>query len=803
MQVPNKQPTLPTQSRLAVIYETPLPHDLAALDLCQGPPGDFIYRLLMPLSLWRTNTFRGTLTGDSNLYVRTGKQTNLDWSLPSLARLREDLVAFQPNIVLLMGQAPLAYAGISHSITAFRGSLFQCTEPQSPFAGFKCLATYDIPGVFRDYATAPLARMDIRRAAEEADSPVLALPERNIAIHLMAHECIDRLNAITSGRVALDIEGGIPPAYNGITCISFATSPTECFVVRFKDFSEQEQARLIRAIGELLARPTVEKILQNSLYDNFVLSWLWRTPIRNVTWDTMLSGWEIYPELEKGLGVQASIWTKEPYYKFERKVSDDETHYRYCGKDSCVTFEIAEKHQVYLSLPSRSAQYDHFKFNMQLLPALHYMELRGIRYDVDQAAIARAETEVKMFDLQQQIDTELGQPLNVNSPKQMVQALYHIKKYPPQYKKEAGRKTTTLTADAEALLNLYRGTQEPFVHNILEWRQLEGIRKQLALSPDTDGRMRASYNLVGTDTGRLTCYESPTGNGGNLQTITKDLRKLYLADPGKILFQCDLSGADGWTVAAHCKAVGDSTMWEDYLAGLKPAKIISLMYMLQNAGRLREVLSASREQLRHLIDSTTMPKWLYDAAKAVQHGSNYMMRANTMSLNLLKQGWKKANAIVYVAPSDCALLQKLYLEQRYIGVPKWHQRVIDTLATKGQLSSASGNIRQFFGRSNDQNTQRSACSHEPQANTTYATNLAAHRLWHDPDNWDSRGLIIEPLHQVHDALVGQFPEDRLDWAINKLRTYFNNPITIAGQSLTIPFEGGYGPNWRDTTTMFA
>jgi hypothetical protein len=118
------------------------------------------------------------------------------------------------------------------------------------------------------------------------------------------------------------------------------------------------------------------------------------------------------------------------------------------------------------------------------------------------------------------------------------------------------------------------------------------------------------------------------------------------------------------------------------------------------------------------------------------------------------------------------------------------------------LTAASGQVRQFFGRPDDVLTK--AVAFEPQANTTYATNLAAYRLWNDLDNRilsNSMGckenirLRIEPLHQVHDALIGQFPQADTAWAVGKIKSYFNNPLTIAGQQITIPFEGNYGSSW--------
>jgi DNA polymerase I-like protein with 3'-5' exonuclease and polymerase domains len=51
------------------------------------------------------------------------------------------------------------------------------------------------------------------------------------------------------------------------------------------------------------------------------------------------------------------------------------------------------------------------------------------------------------------------------------------------------------------------------------------------------------------------------------------------------------------------------------------------------------------------------------------------------------------------------------------------------------------------------------------------------------------------LHQVHDALIGQFKKEDLVWAKSKIREWFANELTIAGTKITIPFEGNYGDSW--------
>jgi hypothetical protein len=170
------------------------------------------------------------------------------------------------------------------------------------------------------------------------------------------------------------------------------------------------------------------------------------------------------------------------------------------------------------------------------------------------------------------------------------------------------------------------------------------------------------------------------------------------------------------------------------------------------------------------------------------------MKPPTMSANLLLQSYKKSGNPVYVAISDCEILQKLYLA-RYTGVKAMHSDIASRLASSKRLTGASGSTRRFFSRPTEATTLRAGYSHLPQHNTTYATMLALKNLWEDPENWHNGLPIIQPLHQIHDALAGQWPIEKRAWAIKKLISYFKTPITIEGYTLTIPFEGHFGTDW--------
>jgi hypothetical protein len=233
--------------------------------------------------------------------------------------------------------------------------------------------------------------------------------------------------------------------------------------------------------------------------------------------------------------------------------------------------------------------------------------------------------------------------------------------------------------------------------------------------------------------------------------------------------------------------------------GLKPAKILALIYRhgaVVNRWSREELKKASKN-----VTETGPDGWLYFACKRVQHGTNYLLQPATMSGQILEDSYKKLGTPIIVPKKECERLQHFYLS-RYYGVPYWQSKVKQLIIKDKALPCASGHVRRFFGKPDDPDTQRKAVAHCPQANTTYATNKAILNLWNDRENVVGGNYRIQPLHQMHDAVIGQFRFDDLDFARRKIPQYFNNPLVIAGTTLVIPYGGGYGLSWKDTETPF-
>src|SRR4029079_7298895 len=115
-------------------------------------------------------------------------------------------------------------------------------------------------------------------------------------------------------------------------------------------------------------------------------------------------------------------------------------------------------------------------------------------------------------------------------------------------------------------------------------------------------------------------------------------------------FQCDLSGADAWTVAAHCKSLGDPTMLDDLIFGIKIAKVIACMFK-----HGPEISLLPRAELLKLTETISKQDAIYFASKCCQHGTNYDMGETTMSMTIFKM----SDGQFDVPSRTCGMLRSL------------------------------------------------------------------------------------------------------------------------------------------------
>lgn len=828
--------------RLAIIGEAPGQDEEAYGIPFVGASGQLLENTLSAVGIQRSQCFIGNVCP----YRPPGNKIEaFGYSHPlvqsGLEELRSQLRAWKPNTILCLGNTPMwALTGNPFGLrdSGYSISDYACFITQSNLdidgQNVKLVGSFHPANVLRTYKNLVFLGLSCRRAREEATHRDFVRPYRRFDLDLTAFGLCEQLDSWPSGKpAAIDIEGGI----DGWVCMSVVPRIDYGFIIAFGSYSHADQGRIYRSLSRFLYRTDIPKVLQNGLYDCFVLQYGFNIVVRNVAEDTMLKHAEIYPELPKALDVQTSIYTREPQWKFliayskkeqarRRKMPgfDQEQEKRNkwiaCCTDSAVTLENCYAQDKILdSLPPDSRQ--HYVKNLLITRALLYMELRGMAYDKELAQTELAICLAQKAECAQRLAIRAGYSLTGTkgglSNTKLKRCLYEEKHYPVhKIGRGADAKETT---NAEAML-LLQGRKEfqhdPFIADILLHRKLESTQETLQVQTDPDGRVRCGYNAAGTETFRLNCYKSPTGSGANLQTITKKLRRLYRADPEYFFGQCDLAGADGWTVAARCLSLGDSTMWDDYKGGLKPAKILAMMFHHGVESTL-----CDRVELKRRCDLESAPggccdqdSWLYFACKRIQHATNYGVQEKTAQNQIMSDSYKVSGKPIYVELKVIVDLQRYYL-MRYIGVRSYHAWGSKSVIDGKPLLTASGHIRHFYGRKtawnyktksleHDQDTWREYLASEPQTNTTYATNLALLRMWLDPRNRHTtndgscpRHFIIEPLHQVHDALNFQFRKEHVTFATEFIPSCFDNTLIIAGIPVKIPYEGAYGPSWGE------
>lgn len=288
--------------------------------------------------------------------------------------------------------------------------------------------------------------------------------------------------------------------------------------------------------------------------------------------------------------------------------------------------------------------------------------------------------------------------------------------------------------------------------------------------------------------------------GANMQTIPSKwdmgdpnhplsigMRDLFVADEGCYIAKCDLKGADGWTIGAYLAHVGEPTMLEDLRYGLKPAQIVALEII--NPGCTQ---GKSRAELKAMC--ATVGGWQYFVSKCLIWGYCYTL------------GPIKAAELVFIESEgkhnlDQPQIKAIFraIESRYhcTRLHRWMERHMSSQNYPATLVAPNGFIRKFFSRNFGPRCEclGEALAHLPQVVTTHMINSAMHKCWTDPENRYEGGLRIELLHSVHDELVVQWRIPDTEWAKGKIKTYFDNPLIIAGQSITIPYDGAFGLDW--------
>jgi DNA polymerase len=259
--------------------------------------------------------------------LKSGKYVKAMYE-PELKRLFDEIRTYKPTLIVALG-ASAAWAMLGTSgIKKIRGapSLMSGRALVEVGTPIKVLPTYHPAAVMREWGLRPTVIADLHKAAREAEFPELRRPRREIWIEPglddLARFEVEYI--IPSPDLSIDIE----TAGRQITCVGFAPTTDRAIVIPFVDVTKRDGNYWPDLKSELAAWDYVRRwcnlrkcvVGQNFLYD---MNFLWTEygiPIRNAAEidDTMLLHHALQPEMEKGLGYLATIYTDELAWKFMR-----------------------------------------------------------------------------------------------------------------------------------------------------------------------------------------------------------------------------------------------------------------------------------------------------------------------------------------------------------------------------------------------------------------------------------------------------------------------------------------------------
>ena len=397
------------------------------------------------------------------------------------------------------------------------------------------------------------------------------------------------------------------------------------------------------------------------------------------------------------------------------------------------------------------------EMELPLCRVLAEMELAGFR--IDGAALARfgEDLQQRIVTLEQSIYHMAGEEFNINSPKQLGAILFDKLQLPH------GKKTKTgWSTNAEVLEKLRY--EAPIVDKVLEYRQYAKLRSTYAdgllraVSPD--GRVRTSFQMTVTATGRLSSTEPNLQNIPTRTELGSEIRRLFIAGDGNVLVDADYSQIE-LRLLAHM--AGDEAMQQAFLSGADFHTVTAA-----------KVFHVPESEVTHQMRSR---------AKAVNFGIVYGMSAFSLSQD------------IHVTVAEAKDYMERYFAT-YPGVKQYMTDIVEKAKEQGYVETlyhrrralpelkSSNFIQRSFG-------ERVALNMPIQGTAADIMKLAMLRVY---DRLRRENLQARLIMQVHDELIVECPEAEQE-AVEKLLRQEMEQVTALAVPLTA--EAHSGKNWLD------
>lgn len=445
-----------------------------------------------------------------------------------------------------------------------------------------------------------------------------------------------------------------------------------------------------------------------------------------------------------------------------------EREWVYNGLDCCITAEVLDVLLPQLDNTTRRT----YEFSKALQAPTLEMRLRGVRIDAARKAQVIESYFEKLDVLEGQLERIVREGVGFygfnwrSNPH--LKELFYERLGIPEIRKQG---KVTVNRDALEKMEFYLVAKQ-IVKHMMAMRELAKKISVLKTGVDPDGRIRTSYNIAGTNTFRFSSSLSEFGTGGNLQNIEEALRSIFVADPGYKMAYIDAQQIQSRIVGAI-----EWNLFHDgkYLDACESGDLHTTV------ARMCWPKDAWNGDLDHDRELAELPYYRHYSkrfmCKKIGHGTNFMGKPYTIATQ------------TKIDEDVIRDFQPVY----FVAFPahlRWHEWVKRTIYTEGVITSITGNRRQFWGRRDSEDTYREAVAYDPQCSEAHIVNNGMLNVW--------RARDAQLLMQNHDAIVVQYPEEREDEIIPKLKAQLHYPVKLLhDRELVIPYDCKTGWNWGE------
>ena len=394
---------------------------------------------------------------------------------------------------------------------------------------------------------------------------------------------------------------------------------------------------------------------------------------------------------------------------------------------------------------------------LPLCRVLAEMEIAGCRVDAKALAAFGDLLAARSAELERQIYGLAGEEFNINSPKQLGEILFGKLGLPH------GKKTKTgWSTNADVLEKLRY--EAPIVGAVLEYRQYAKLKSTYAdgllKAMDPDGRVRTSFQMTVTATGRLSSTEPNLQNIPTRTDLGSEIRRMFIPAEGCVLVDADYSQIE-LRLLAHM--AGDEAMIAAFRSG-------------------GDFHAETAAKVFH-VDPSEVTHEMRRQAKAVNFGIVYGISAFSLSQDI---GVTVAEA-------------KAYMEAYFAtfpGVRKYMDDIVERAREQGyvetlfhrrrdlpELKSSNFNLRSFGERvALNMPIQGTA------ADIMKLAMVAVHRRL--KAELPAARLVL----QVHDELIVECPETEAERAAALLKEEMERVVTL---SVPLTADAHWGRNWLE------